>query len=165
MHSTFGWKRLPRHCSDCTFEVLVAPNERVEAGQPLVALDDIEIRNQYQVASKQLEVARAQLEKTEQQAFNDAQSRAELATRRAEVGLREVQKAYAKQQLDRIVLKADRAGIAIYNDPDDWAGRPVQTGERIMQLAEPSRREVRIDLSVDDALLLSEDAPMKLFLD
>tara|TARA_B100001079_G_scaffold225734_1_gene202971 strand:+ start:142 stop:1482 length:1341 start_codon:yes stop_codon:yes gene_type:complete len=146
-------------------DVLVAPNERVEAGQPLVALDDIEIRNQYQVASKQLEVARAQLEKTEQQAFNDAQSRAELATRRAEVGLREVQKAYAKQQLDRIVLKADRAGIAIYNDPDDWAGRPVQTGERIMQLAEPSRREVRIDLSVDDALLLSEDAPMKLFLD
>lgn len=146
-------------------KVLVAPNERVTAGQPLVALDDIETRNRYEVASEQLEVANAQLEQAEQEAFSDAQSRAELATRRAEVGLREVQKAYAKQQLDRIVLKADRAGIAIFNDPDDWAGRPVQTGERIMQLADPSRREVRIDLAVDDALLLSEDAPMKLFLD
>ncbi len=146
-------------------KVLVAPNERVKAGQALVALDDIETRNKYEVASEQLEVANAQLEQAEQEAFNDAQSRAELATRRAEVGLREVQKAYAKQQLDRIVLKAERAGIAIYSDPDDWAGRPVQTGERIMQLADPARREVRIDLSVDDALLLSEDAPMKLFLD
>ena len=100
-------------------KVLVAPNERVKAGQSLVALDDIETRNQYEVASEQLEVANAQLEQAEQEAFNDAQSRAELATRRAEVGLREVQKAYAKQQLDRIVLKAERAGIAIYSDPDD----------------------------------------------
>lgn len=146
-------------------KVLVEPNQQVDKGQPLVRLDDLEVRNRFVVAREQLDVARAKYDKAMQQSFNDAESRAELATRQAEVGLRQVQKAYAKKQLDRVVLRADRPGIAIFNDPDDWAGRPVQTGQRIMQLAAPAHREVRIELPVDDALLLSAGAPIKLFLD
>ncbi|MES1927178.1 HlyD family efflux transporter periplasmic adaptor subunit [Salinisphaera sp. T31B1] len=145
--------------------VLVEPNARVKAGQALVRMQDIEARNRYAVASEALKVAQAQYDTAQQQAFDDADSRAELAQRAAEVDLRRVQKAYAKQQLDRVVLSADHAGLAIFNDPSDWAGRPVQTGERIMQLADPDSREVRVELPVEDALLLAAGAPVKLFLD
>ena len=61
-------------------------------------------------------------------------------------------------------MKAERDGIAVYGDPNDWLGRPVQTGERVMQLADPRDAGVLIWLPVADALNLEPGAPIRLFL-
>ncbi|GAB3673584.1 efflux RND transporter periplasmic adaptor subunit [Salinisphaera aquimarina] len=145
--------------------VLVQPNARVTKGQPLVRLQDLEVRNRFDVANEGLKVAQARYRKALQESFDNPESRAELATLEAEEGLREVQREFAKQELDKIVLRADHDGLVIFNDPNDWAGRPVRTGERIMQLADPASREVRVQLPVDDAIVLQAGAPIKLFLD
>lgn len=145
--------------------VLVDPNAQVERGQPLVKLQDIEAKARYQVATEALKVAEARYDQALQESFDDADSRASLAALSAEKDLRDVEKTYAAQQLDQVVLKADHAGLAIFDDPNDWAGRPVKTGERIMQLADPGERKIRIDLPVDDALVLEAGAPVTLFLD
>jgi HlyD family secretion protein len=57
-------------------EVLVEEGDRVVAGQPLVVLDDTELRTQIQQAEAQIEVAEAQLQ---QQKANLAQAQARLA--------------------------------------------------------------------------------------
>lgn len=146
-------------------KVLVEPNARVEKGQPLVRLQDLEARNRFDVANEALKVANARYSKALQESFDDPKSRAELATLKAEAELRDVERAFAKQKLDKIVLRAAHDGLVIFNDPNEWAGRPVRTGERIMQLADPASREVRVQLPVDDAIVLEAGAPMKLFLD
>jgi hypothetical protein len=146
-------------------EVLVEPNARVEAGQPLVRLEDLEARNRYQVAKEALEVAQARYRKAQQEAFESAESRARLATLEAKVGLRRTELRFAQRRLDKVVLKADHAGIAVFDDQAKWAGKPVQTGERILQLADPKEYELRVRLPVSDAIVLEQGTPLKLFLD
>ncbi|QWN35867.1 HlyD family efflux transporter periplasmic adaptor subunit [Cobetia sp. 4B] len=145
--------------------VLVEPNAQVVPGQPLVKLQDIEAKARFKVADQALNVAQARFEQARQEAFGDAKSRASMVALSAERDLREVQRSYAETQLDQVVLKAESAGLAIFDDPNDWAGRPVRTGERIMQLANPAERKVSIELPVEDALVLSQGAPVTLFLD
>jgi len=146
-------------------EVLVEPNARVEAGDPLVAFEDIEARNRFEVARESLEVARSRYRTAQQQAFGDAESRARLATLAAEVELRRTELRFAREQLDKITIEAAHAGIAVFDDRADWSGRPVRTGERILQLADPAARKLRIDLPVEDGLVLEAGAPLRLFLD
>jgi len=72
--------------------------------------------------------------------------------------------AAVQAQLARIDIVASHDGIAVFGDPDDWLGRPVSTGERIMQLANPARPGVLIHLPVSDAIALEPGATVKLFL-
>ncbi len=51
-------------------------------------------------------------------------------------------------------ITAPQGGIAIFNDAEEWRGRPVQPGERIMTLADPSLVNVTIHVSPDDAVQL-----------
>ena len=146
-------------------QVLVEPNAQVEAGQPLVRLEDLEARNRFEVAKEQLEVAQARYDKVKQEAFGTSESRARLATLEAKVELRRTELRFARRMLDKVVLKADHAGLAIFDDREKWAGKPVRTGERILQIADPDAREVRVRLPVSDSIVLRDLAPLKLFLD
>lgn len=69
-----------------------------------------------------------------------------------------------RSQLARIDVTAVREGVAVFGDPDDWLGRPVTTGERIMLLANPAKPGVLIHLPVADAVALEPGAEVKLFL-
>src|SRR5690606_1591626 len=51
-----------------------------------------------------------------------------------------------------------------YSDPDDWAGRPVQTGERVGLLADPQFLGVRAWAPVGEPTNLEPGAPITLFL-
>ena len=62
------------------------------------------------------------------------------------------------------MIRADRAGVAVFNDANDWRGRPVQTGERIMRIAQSEDAGVLVWLSVADALDLKRGDTLRLFL-
>lgn len=47
-----------------------------------------------------------------------------------------------------------RDGIALFDDPTEWIGKPVTTGERIMRVAAPEDVEVEAWLPVGDAVPL-----------
>ena len=64
----------------------------------------------------------------------------------------------------RVEVRADKEGVAIFADVNDWLGRPVQTGERVMQLAQPEDAGVLVWLAVADAINLEPGAPAQLFL-
>lgn len=143
----------------------VAPNQRVEAGDLLVRFDDTEVRSARDVAERTLGVAEAEWRRATQGAFADARSAAQIAVLEARRDLRAAELAYAEARLARVEIRAPRAGVAIYADPDDWVGRPVATGERILTLADPDAARLRIDLAVADAIELESGAPVDLFLD
>src|SRR5690606_22533908 len=65
----------------------------------------------------------------------------------------------------RSEVRAERAGIAVFADAERLTGKPVQTGERLMQIADPTQAELRIELSVGDAIALQPGAEIALFLD
>lgn len=144
--------------------VHVRPNQPVKAGDRLFSLDDTTLRNRLEVARKSVAVADAELAAASQLAFNDARSKSELATLTGRAQERRAELAAVQAQLERVDALAPYDGVAVFADPDDWQGRPVVAGERIMLLANPARPGMLIHLPVADAIALDVGAPVKFFL-
>jgi hypothetical protein len=142
----------------------VQPNARVKAGDLLFSLDDSALSNRRQVAIQGLEVAKADAHVAQQRAFGNAKSKSEVAVAMGRVREKEAELAAVDAQAQRVEIRAAQDGVAIFADTNDWLGRPVQTGERVMQLAQPADSGVLVWLSVADAINLELDAPVRLFL-
>jgi len=146
-------------------EFLVKPNQPVRAGDRLLRFDDTTLRAQADVAERALGVAEAELKANAQRAFADAESSARLDLLAARVEQKRAERDYARDLLARSELRAERDGIAVFADAERWTGKPVQTGERLLELADPAQAELRIELPVGDAIDLAPGAEVALFLD
>ncbi|NWL78823.1 HlyD family secretion protein [Pseudomonas taiwanensis] len=146
-------------------EFLVKPNQNVAAGDLLVRFDATSLKAQADVAERALGVAEAELKANTQRAFADAESSARIDLLAARVEQKRAERDYARQLLARSEVRAERAGIAVFADAERLTGKPVQTGERLMQIADPTQAELRIELPVGDAIALQPGAEVALFLD
>ncbi|MBE0619489.1 MAG: HlyD family efflux transporter periplasmic adaptor subunit [Burkholderiales bacterium] len=142
----------------------VKPNALVKAGNPVFTLEDTVVRNRNEVALKSLAVARADYLRETQKSFDNDNSKAELPAFNAKFEEKAAEARYSADLLRRAVVTAPEDGIVVYSDPNDWLGKPVQTGERIVQIADPKRVEISISLPVSDALNLEPGAKVKLYL-
>jgi multidrug resistance efflux pump len=145
-------------------EIPVAPNTTVREGEVLFKYENTTFRSEYEVAERNLDVALAQYRRASQGSFVEAEHKADVPQLKAEVELRETERNYMYERLAKVDVKAEQAGLVLYTDKSDWIGKPVVVGQRIMELANPQSLEVRIDLPVEDAIVLREGAPVKLFL-
>jgi hypothetical protein len=146
-------------------EVLIKTNENVKPGTELVKLDDLNFKNQYEIALQELEVSEAELLRIKQSSFTNSDDKARLVELSTEVGLRKKEAAYAEEQLKYSIISADREGIAVVEDFTDWQGRPVNIGEKILTIADPEQIEFQIFLPTKDSLLIRKEARVKVFLD
>ena len=142
----------------------VEPNQDVSEGQLLVSFDPTALDNRLEVARKALAVAEAEYRQASQQAVFDDKSRVQLALLKGRMEERNADVAYAEALFDRIRVRAGRPGIAVFDDPEDWVGRPVTIGERLLMIADPKEAEMEIWLPVANAITLGPDAEVKLFL-
>ena len=143
----------------------VEPNQPVRDGQELFRFDDTNLRAQLDVAERTLGIAEAELRRATQGAFVDTEAGSQIAILDARLTLRRSEVAFAQAQLERSIVRAERDGIAVFTDVNDWVGRPVVTGERVMLIADPLQSEVEIQLPVEDAVALDPGAPVELYLD
>ncbi|WP_020191853.1 efflux RND transporter periplasmic adaptor subunit [Pseudomonas putida] len=145
-------------------QVLVRPNQPVEAGTPLFTLDETTLRSRAEVLGKEVAVADAELQAASQRAFDNPQSKSELPLLQGRAQQRRAELATVQAQLRRTQVLAPRAGVAVFSDPNDWMGKPVSTGERIMHVADPAQPAMQIQLAVADAIALEPGAEVTLFL-
>jgi len=146
-------------------EVTIAPNQTVSEGQLLMRFEDTVLRNDYAVAEKTLAIAQAEHLRAMQGAFGDEKNKADVALLSAKVDLARAERDYARDVLGKVEVKAARSGIAIFRDQSDWDGKPVRTGERIMEIADPHRIALRINLPVKDAIALQNGVEVRAFFD
>ena len=159
-------RRSPRHQSTASFKASSSkPNTTVSEGQPLLAFADTELRNKFAIAEREVQVARARLKRATQLAFEDMRGRHELGIAQAELALRITERDYARDLLAKTTIRATRDGIAIFPDKKALVGKPVAVGERLMELADPKKVALRIDMPVSDGQLLRPGAAAKVFLD
>jgi hypothetical protein len=142
----------------------VQPNDTVKQGQPLLALDPRTIENKVDVARKALQVAEAEYRQAAQSAVFDDKSRALLAVLKGRMDQRRADVDYTQSLLDRINVTASRDGIALFSDPNDWIGKPVSIGERLLDIANPASAEIEIWLPVADAIALEPGSDVAFFL-
>lgn len=145
-------------------KIQVRPNQPVEAGTPLFSLDETTLRSRADVLGKEVAVADAEWLAASQRAFDNPQSKGELTLLSGRAQQRRAELAAVQAQLKRTQVLAPRSGVAVFSDPNDWLGKPVVTGERIMQVADPSQPAMMIQLAVADAIALEPGAEVTLFL-
>ncbi len=144
--------------------MLVQPNVTVTEGQPLARMDGRELESRLEVARQALAIADAEQRQAQQQAVFDERAKASLAVLAARREQAAADVTYVESLLERSEIRAPKAGIAIYDNPDDWAGRPVSLGERILMVADPADVELDILLPVADAITLDTGADISFFL-
>ncbi|MBS0242245.1 MAG: HlyD family efflux transporter periplasmic adaptor subunit [Proteobacteria bacterium] len=145
--------------------VEVEPNATVKSGQLVVTLNDTNLRNRAEIAEREVLVADTKYKKAAQLAFVDARGRHEMAIARSELDLKLAERNYARELLARTQIRAGRDGVAFFADKKDLIGKPVSIGEKLMEIADPQSSEFRIELPVGDAIVLHENARVKVFLD
>ena len=142
----------------------ISPNATVKQGQPLFSLDDTTLLHQKAVAELAVAVADAELLAARQGAFNSNDSKAQLPTLQSRAQQRRAELETLRAQLQRMTVLAARDGVAVFTDPNEWLGKPVVTGERVLQLANPEQLAMLIQLPVADAIELSVGTPVVLYL-
>jgi multidrug efflux pump subunit AcrA (membrane-fusion protein) len=143
----------------------VRPNRRVEVGDALFTLDDTDRRARFEVAAKALDVARVEHRQASQGALGGKRDASKLAALEAQIALKEIELDNARQQLERTKARAGRSGVALLPDAQDYIGRPVAAGERVMQVADPREIEARAWLAAHDVLPVADGAAVRVFLD
>ena len=145
--------------------VLVRPNQEVRVGTPLVRYDGAVVRSKLFVAQQNVRVAQADLDRTTGKAFGDDAARTELRSLGARVAEKAAETRYLQELTRRLEIRATSEGLAIFTDAEEWAGRSVQSGERIMMLADPRKVWLTLYVPVEEAIPLTETPEIDFNLD
>lgn len=142
----------------------VRPNEKVAEGQLLFELDKTNLRARLGVARKTFEVASEEYRQSSQLALSDDRGKLELMPRRGRMEEKAEELSYSQKMFKRVEVTAPRAGVAVFTDPNDWVGKAVFIGEKVLQLADPSKVEILIRVPVSDAIELGTGSEVILYL-
>jgi len=142
----------------------VQPNQKVRAGQPLFAFDVALVRSRLDVARQEVLTAQAELRQASQAALLDPAARLQLSGLAGKLEERQAQAAYIEQQLQRTNVVAPVDGVVLLDEPSEWIGRPVTTGQTVLRIAELDDVEVEAWLGIGDAIPLPKGAPLTLHL-
>ena len=88
----------------------------------------------------------------------------ELALLAGAIEERASEYAFLRQQFERTRVSAPVSGLALFDDPSGWIGKPLAVGERIMRIAPPGELEVEVWLPLDDAVVLKPGHEVTLYL-
>lgn len=145
-------------------EVTVEPGEQVSKEQILFEYDKrVPLRN-LKVAEKEVEILQAEISRAQAQGLDNKESRAQLAILDLKLKKERINLNLAKWQASQLTVKAPEAGVIILDNPDDWRGKPVQMGEKVLSINDPASTLVRIWIPEDDNIVLNPERPIKVFL-
>jgi hypothetical protein len=130
----------------------VPPNAPVHAGQVVATMNRRQLQTQADVASKALDMAQAEYLQATQQAVSDPKARSKVALLSSKVEEQRAELAYQNSLLSRAAITAPADGLAVYGDPSEWIGKPVETGERIMLVDPPESLRLEIHVPVSEAV-------------
>jgi hypothetical protein len=141
----------------------VQPNEDVKAGQKLFSLDMTQLRSRLEVAEETRDIAKTEYLQTTQQAMLDPTVKSKLAGLKSKWDQQVAEVDYVRTLLKRSLVTATRAGVTVFDDPNDWLGKPVTQGEKILAVADPDIVELEVRLPMDDLIALDPGAEVLFF--
>lgn len=145
-------------------EVIVNPGDTVKTNQPLVEYDKrVPMRN-LKVAQKEVEILQAEINRASTLGLSDPKSRTELGILNLKLEKEQNNLNLAQWQANQLTIRAPSPGIVMSNNPEDWRGKPVQVGEKIMSINNPKDTKVKIWIPESDNIILEPNKYAKIFL-
>lgn len=144
-------------------ELHVRSNDRVEEGQLLISLDDTALTTELEVAQQELKIARAEFRQSSQAAAFDSDASANLQVQRITVEKYVAEVNYLSELLSRTKIYASQSATIIVENKNEFVGRPVQLGERLVTLVDNEDLELELWLPVGDDIQLSHGSEIRFF--
>jgi len=144
--------------------VTVKPGQQVRQGELLFKVDGRVARQELEVARQQVQVVASRLERATVLALEGRKTENELKILQSRLQQERHRLRLAESTVARLEVRAPVAGVVQLSDPDDWRGKPVQLGQRVLVLVDPSRTMVRIWIPQDDRVPGLSENPLDVFL-
>ncbi len=144
--------------------VEVSPGQDVKKGDVLIKMDSTLLENQVTKTLGELKSAQVSLLKTERESMKDRSKLAEISLLKAQLSQKTAEVNFARKMLSLANIVAEKDGIVIFSDANSLRGKPVQTGEQIMQLAKLDENELLIRMPINAMIEINEDIPARFFL-
>lgn len=146
-------------------QVLVKSGEEVELDDLLIKYDDRVVREEVNIARQQVKVLETGIRITRINALSSQDARAELEIMKYKLKQEEIRLRMAEYRNSKLDIKAETAGTVItIGNPDEWRGRPVEMGEKVLVITDPSEISLRLWISEADNVRFDRDAPVKILL-
>lgn len=145
--------------------VLVQPGQRVGAGDKLLEFDHAALTARLEATRQALAAAETEYRQAALQFVSEVKSKGQLAALQGRLEEKRAEVAYLEGLNQRAVLTSPREGIALLDEPSEWAGRPVTAGERLMAVADERAAEIEGWLAPGDMIELPVGAEATLYLD
>lgn len=146
-------------------KVDVEPGEEVKKGQVLYEYDKRIPTYKYQALQKQVEVLQAELN----QAYvlstaSEQTATSQLGFLEEKLNKSKVDLSFAKKEIALLIEKSPIDGLVAIDNPDDWRGKPVKVGEKIMTISNKGETKLRIWIPERDNIVFAKDIPIRVFL-
>lgn len=142
----------------------VKSGDFVQPGQVLVTLDKTDLQANLEVDKKNYMLTEAKLRAAINSGFNNNESRADIPILQAALDIDKAHLDYTRALLNKTNITSTTSGIVIIDNKEDWIGQPVQTGERILIVADPNQVKLKINISISDMIKLEVGAKGNFYL-
>ena len=145
-------------------KVAVEPGMRVESGHVLFLYDKRVPLQTHKIAEQQVGIRKSQLARAQLQAFRDEDARSQIPILQNRLEQERARLKLAEHDVAQLEVKATIAGVVMLDDPNEWRGRPVAIGQRVMMLVDPKKTKLRIWVPESDNVDFNWDTSVKVFL-
>jgi multidrug efflux pump subunit AcrA (membrane-fusion protein) len=145
-------------------EIVVKPGEWVNKDDLLLLYENQVQKASLQSAEKQLLAKELELQRAAVLGWKDEQLQNELAILKAQKQKEEASLKFTQYEVGLLEVKSPIAGVAVIDSPEDWRGRPVKAGEKILTVSDPNHTKVKIWIPESDNVPLDPAKAVKIFL-
>lgn len=144
--------------------VVVEPGDQVKKDDPLFEYDKNIPLQELKIAEKQVEISEKELSRALNLGQEDPKARAEVGVLQLKLQKELENLNLAKYRASLLTVKAPIPGNVAMDNPDEWRGKPVQVGERVMMLTDPANTKVRIWIPENDNIWIDPEKPVNIVL-
>lgn len=133
----------------------INPGDKVDKGQTLFTMDKTELSADYEINKRDYQLTETKLRTAINKQLETDDQNADVPILESQLEIQKEKLNYTGAVLNKADVKSPIAGIAIFDNKNDWIGQPVQTGERILTVADPKQVQLKIYLPVTNYISLN----------
>ncbi len=142
-------------------KVAVKPGQRVAKGDLLFSYDKRVPEQELKTAQNQVAVAEAELQRSSTLGLSDPKSLSEVELLKLKLKKEQIALKIAETQASKLDVEAPEMGIVMIDNPEEWQGRPVHTGEKVLTLSDPTKTKLKIWIPEGDNVVIDKETAIK----
>ncbi|TAK77455.1 MAG: HlyD family secretion protein, partial [Gammaproteobacteria bacterium] len=136
----------------------VKPGQYVHANQLLLSFDKTDLIADKEVNQKNFQLTEAKLRTAVNGSFDNKEARFEIPILQAQLNIDKAHVDYTNALLAKADVFSPSAGVVVFDSKEDWIGQPVETGTRILVIADPKNVQLRVMLPIANMIQLEVGA-------